>query len=64
MNWVMMMMIAPISLARQKEVAQGEEEKEAGLKKGRPNKNCHARRRRFHMSTSVWDVGCEEQEKI
>ena len=57
-----MMMIAPNSLVRQMEGAQGEEEEEGRSKKGRPDRNSDARRKRSHRLNSVRGVGCEEQE--
>ena len=52
----MMMLIAPYSLASQKEGVQG---KGKGMK-GRPNRNFDARCGRSHRSLSVRSVGYEE----
>ena len=55
---LMMMMIAPNSLVRQKQGVQGEKEEEE--KKGRTDRNTDARRGRSHSSNSV--MGCRMRE--
>ena len=61
---MIMMMIAPNSLARQKERVQGEGEEESGRSnEGRPNKNSDASHGRSHRSLLVRGVGCEAYEK-
>ena len=55
-------MIAPNSIVRQKEGAQGEEEA-GGRRKEGSRGTPDTRRGRSHRSNSVRRVGCEEHEK-
>ena len=60
----MMMMLAPNSLVRQKEGAQGEEEEVAGCRRRKAGSvGVNTRSRCSYMSNLVRGVGCEEQEK-
>ena len=60
---MVMIMIAPNSLVRQKEGLRGGRARGGRSKKGMTDRNSDARSEDSHRSNSVRGIGCEEQEK-